>query len=352
MADSINIHVMHSMKGGCGKSACALFKVLQLAKEKTDLSQGENAKVILVDADFSGSALQHLLFYHEDTESYKYSTLLEKHKDDIGKATGLKHTLAIPDEYDQHKNLNRYLCGKYKTFEEIVLHSFSYQDLSASVEAGVTDSHLGINGYVDFVLSSSETEDKKLFAGGSREALAIGIYKYHMSCFLRQIIRHGIPAGNKLGQYSDIVIDMPPGYDEYSDLLLEELYELAQNNDSIKLNYYAVTTNDLGHIYLTINNIEAQMNIDSRYHKWNSMNVILNEMKEGDFAVSDKKMKNINNEILKLYSDLHARGNLFLQRYEKTYNEFCRSHSIKNFGCQLKFAKMQVDNKDDLIVMS
>lgn len=334
----IRIHIMHSMKGGCGKSACALFKAIQLA-EQNEIDD-RRARVLFVDADFKGSALQTLFFENTETDDYIYHKLLRRYEDYIVKGDGLSHHLAVPDNYSQERNLNVFFREKDKDFVEILNKSFSYT-IGDSGEAESANEYLRINGFLDFVLSSSGNEDKKLFKRGSRNALEIGIYKYRMSVFLKQVFEYGKVDGQDTGQYSDVVIDMPPGYDEYSDLILEELRRLAQGQE-MELHYYSVTTNDVGHIRLTSDNIKKRIEKDTVYKPWESVNVILSCMRENDFDISDGKMQNINNDIIELCKTLYMdKGKVYRCFYQNSYYKFCRSHVISEFSCPAEFGEIE-----------
>lgn len=337
----IKVHIMHSMKGGCGKSACALFKAIQIASEKEISSR--KASVLWIDADFKGSAMQKLLFGDANVEENSYQRLLENHFNHIVEGKGFIHRLAIPTGYSEDKNLNRFLKDKNLTFVEILNQSFSYDTASGSVEEGSSGEELKINGFLDFVFSSSNNEDKELFKGGGQEALAIGIYTYRMSVFLRQVLEYGKVPGEECGQYSDLVIDMPPGYDEYSDLILEELRKLADEKKNIELHYYAITTNDLGHMHLTKENVANKVKKDTYHKSWDSVNVVLSCMRENDFAIVDGKMKEVNNDVLKLcelVGKSEKKGKIYKCNYEDNYYKFCRSYRIREFSCPNAFEEI------------
>lgn len=84
--DKITIHIVNSVKGGCGKTAFSLFKAMELAKkdridyfnavtredrdEINHLERRKNAPVIWMDADFKGTATK-VLFYGENEQAFK-----------------------------------------------------------------------------------------------------------------------------------------------------------------------------------------------------------------------------------------------------------------------------------------
>lgn len=333
----IRIHIMHSMKGGCGKSASALFKALQLA-EQNEIDD-RKARVLFIDADFKGSALQTLFFENTETGDYLYRKLLKQYSDHIVKGKGLTHHLAVPDNYAEDKNLNRFFREKNMNFIEILNESFSYT-IESSEEPDSAYEELMINGFLDFIFSSSGSKDKDIFKRGSQDALEIGMYKYRMSVFFKQILEHGKIDGQDIGQYSDLVIDMPPGYDEYSDLILEELRKLAEKQ-KVELHYYSVTTNDLGHMRLTSDNIDKKLKKSTSYQSWTSVNVILSCMRESDFDINDGKVPEVNNDIIKLCKILSRdNGKVYRCSYQNKYYKFCRSHIISEFDCPTEFEEI------------
>lgn len=341
-----NIHIMHSMKGGCGKSACALFKALQLAGKNSDIKE-KRARVLFIDVDFKGSAMQKLLFEEPRTEDSTYEKLLQDYSDHIVKGDGLTHQLTFSSAYDSKKNLNNYLKGEYEVFAEVLNRSFSF-NIGNSVEEGAAYGELCNNGFIDFVFSSSEQREKEWFRGGSKEALATGVYTYRMSVFLRQALKYGTPPLQDEGQYSDIVIDMPPGYDEYSDLILRELHKLSDDKKQIKMHYYSVTTNDVGHMHLTIGNVKSALEKSTNNEPWDSVNVILNCMTEDDFLIRDKKMNEINNDVITLFKLINNKGEIFKCAYMGNYHKFCRSYGIKCFECPAKFSSIRMDENENL----
>lgn len=339
---------MHSMKGGCGKSASALFKAIQLAEQnKID---DRKARVLFIDADFKGSALQTLFFENTETDAYLYHKLLEQYSNHIVKGKGLTHHLAVPDNYAEDRNLNKFFREKKMSFIEILNESFSYT-IGSSGEADSAYEELMINGFLDFIFSSSDNRDKGFFKRGSQDALEIGIYKYRMSVFFKQILEYGKVDEQDIGQYSDLVIDMPPGYDEYSDLILEELQKLAEKK-KVELHYYSVTTNDIGHMRLTRDNIEKKLGISTSYQSWAGVNVILTCMRESDFDIHDGKVLEVNNDIINLCKLLYRdNSKVYRCSYQDNYYKFCRSHIISEFDCPTEFEEI-TEEKGELKVLN
>lgn len=361
--EEIHFHIIHSMKGGCGKSTCALIKTLRLANialgKLTSITGKEDAKVLFLDADFKGSAMQALLFRSTERESKEQSetTTLEEQEgakttsdaetvagvlkrvtDSLGKGEGLRHIIAIPDRYRTEDNLSQYLREPDVTFSSIVQKTFSYvigmrenSDLNENGTDGVTENNILINGYMDFVLAAVDSDSKNRFRNHYGK-IAPGVFLHRMKGLLEQISYHKARsvADNErtkkpLGQYEDVVIDMPPGYDEYSDMLLDILRKMATKDERIKLHYYAVTTEDIGHMRLTIDNIEKMFEYKTEYKPLDEVSAVLNnpfsESKQfGVVAVNSIK------------SVLHSeKGKLYRNYYNASYHEYSTINEKSEF---------------------
>ena len=134
---NVNVHIIHSMKGGCGKTACSLLMALKYASETKSNS---NASVLLLDADFRVSALQWLLFENPSgTKPESYHHLLDTFQGKISnsagkrKGTEMHHRFALPENFLPSKNLNQYIMGNCITMEDILFKSFSYEKLTTKL---------------------------------------------------------------------------------------------------------------------------------------------------------------------------------------------------------------------------
>ncbi|MCM1261875.1 MAG: hypothetical protein NC313_04065 [Butyrivibrio sp.] len=361
MADNkkeVNVHIIHSMKGGCGKSTCALFKAIQIAfNEGID---DKRAKVLFIDADFKGSAMKKLLFERdsaEETGNSKNERMpkigeIEKDVQDysrrakVEEGVGQYHSLAIPNDFENHITLSDYLRDSSKySIQDVICHSCSYTTIGKAEEGSPKESDedsgqrklnskLGlkqpyyINGYIDFMLSSTSAESKDWFRYKEGKIPA-GVYRWRMDTIIRNILKIGSVNDEAAGTYTDIVVDMPPGYDEYSDILLELLRKNAQKEDKLKLHYYAVTTEDIGHTTLTKNNIKKLIADNAKYKSFASINIILNAVSIEEFkALEDNQKKDYRNW-LKL--DNALKGSLYLNENSASYHKFCRTRKEEGF---------------------
>lgn len=347
--NEVNVHIIHSMKGGCGKSTCALFKALQVAQSKG--IKGRKVRVLLLDADFKGSAMTEILFHRrnlsgeaENTSDHRKQArqlheLEEKFKGSIIQGTGMKHQLAIPDNFDKYITVSDYLKDSSRlSISDIICHSCSYEPAEKDqLSTGGEDSQdksssseqvYAINGYIDFILSSADSERKDWFRH-TQGKIAAGVYSYRMDALLRRLIIRGVVNDEEIGDYSDIVIDMPPGYDEYSDILLELLRRMAEENAKLKLHYYAVTTADIGHKYLTQGCLKKVIGAHTRYKPFSSVNLILSDVSSADFPDLTDKNKEIYRSWLE--GNVNPNGKVYRNRYSTSYHAFCREEGIGEF---------------------
>lgn len=370
----VEFHIVHSTKGGCGKTTFALFKALDLAekiekkkrpgdadtkgdsgKKATDegdssesesksskeyIERIENAGVLYIDADFRGSALQWLLCSNLDNDSMeKKITSGELIRD--SKKEG-KFTFS---EAYRGATLNDFFLKTGKTVEGIIARSIFYWEQKSS-EDGILP-ELGLIGYLDFIFASPKNEDRQPFCygkfGGHKENMPMRIseYVYHMRRLISKILVCGKTSkDNESGQYRHIVIDMPPGDDAYSELLLEIIRESTQNNKNVTVNYYIVTTNDRGHLYTMCERIKAVQALTTHWKKFDTINLVLNCLAEGDFLLVDKdKAGNridlkdmIKAELQKAKIKVQDLDLIIHVPMQNDYRKFCRNKDIKLFG--------------------
>lgn len=332
----VNIHIVHSMKGGCGKSTCALFMALKAACGQ-DIKD-RSPHVLYVDADFKGSAMMKILFRVEKSEDMNVISQNERQGglisggtgDDKADSSGLQHIFAVPDNYCADKTLSNYLNGSPLTAPDIIFRSCSYSETEKKKtgEDAEPGKEIYINGFVDFILSSASAESKDWFRYMPGK-IAAGIYCVRMETLLWSILKMGKINKEQRGTYSDIVIDMPPGYDEYSDILLDILRDIAKSEDDIRLCYYGVTTEDLGHRALTEDNLNKMMSYTEKYKPFFSVNLVLSAVSSADFAEFTQSEKEVFSKWIK--REGNANGKVYEIKYSESYHRFCRVEEEKGF---------------------
>lgn len=351
--NAVDVHVIHSMKGGCGKSTCALFKALQIAQEQG--IEDKKAHVLLLDADFKGSAMTEILFHRkklsEETEGsleereqvQKFNELEKKFREKMTQGTGMRHKLAIPENFEQYITISDYLKDNSRySINDIICRSCSYESTEKDQAKGgaeeneadlVPEQTDAINGYLDFILSSANSESKDWFRH-THGKIAAGVYSYRMDVLLRNLLNRGRVIEGRPGDYWDIVIDMPPGYDEYSDILLELLRKIAAENTVVRLHYYGVTTEDIGHKILTQGSIKKAICENTRYKPFSSVNLILSDASHTDFLKFADKEKEFYRSWLEGGSS--PEGKVYANTYSESYHRFCREGTMGEFEQNIK----------------
>ncbi len=334
-AEKITFHIVHSVKGGCGKTAFSLFKSLELA-----YAAGiDKPKVLFLDADLLGSGLKELIYARDEKNFLKDNDVrIEKYCSGRPKVLGdgFNNYFIYGQKY-QENTLNSFISEPRKTFMDIRTES-----VVLSINGGVIDQKVTIdmeeealfNGYIDFVFCSTDINKKNRFKykNGNTPAIDIGKHRLRIRRLLEEICQYGINGrrsekGSVLPEYSDVVIDMPPGYDEYSSILLDQLIEFAREyDDRIQLDYYAVTTDDRSHIQTMVDDILYMIYNSQNYRLYNKIHVVFNSTLKESYEfikpkdIVDSQLKDISDEI-----------ECITYPFQEDYNIFCRDDISHRF---------------------
>lgn len=316
MKNKIKVYLVHSVKGGSGKSAFSLFKAMTLAvqNEQKELSEKkENANVLYLDADFKGTATKTVL-YGKDKKSFEslehpvLETLSIENISSVDVAG-----LAFSENY-QYKNLNDYFRENVSVFRDIVAHGGVYTEKNMGGESDKI-----LLARLDFIFSSPSAQEKNLFQyekdGSVLPLLNIGWYRMRMQQLLMQIV--------KADEYRDIVIDMPPGEDEYSRELVKAL-ETLYADGLIELYWFSMTTNDKGHLDSEREDFIQKIHTVAEHEGYTRYVMVYNEMRDDEFS-------NLEGRIALLRDDLKNESNKNIDHcywlrnsYKKGYYDFCR----------------------------
>lgn len=175
-----------------------------------------------------------------------------------------------------------------------------------------------ITGKIDFIFSPSELDMKRCFGhtalhSGKDAMLNIGLFRLRMRKLLGRILNYGELNKDYPAVYADVVLDMPPGSNEYSDALLREIWELAAG-DKAEVIYYNVTTMDRGHMYATADYIADLWKVSDEKQQ---IRCVFSEMAENEFGENfEKRAVNFsvmmdNNESFSV--DMEAYYNMYMQ---------------------------------------
>lgn len=324
---SLKIHLVHSVKGGCGKTAFSLFKAMSCAHD----SEKDSAEVLYFDADFKGTSIKTLIygsdketFLSVNTDAWNNET---RHDHSIN---GIYEKLQFKDCYNPN-TLNDFIEEYQKNYVDIVQHGAIIPVFENSEEIDV--SLKVINSYIDFLFSSSKAEDKSLYeyeAGSfTSQKLTQGCFKSRIRKLLEQIYDYD-------STYKDIVIDMPPGEEAYSKTLISTLKEWAKDvnkkgkKGKIELYYYAVTTNDRGHIWAEASNLAAMLHSPSKGSEFEEIIIVMNELRDKEFKESyiGTVLTTLRKQLSDIQASLEKKIFYCKNSYSDRYYQYCRENNI------------------------
>lgn len=340
----MQIHIVSSVKGGCGKTAFSLFKAMEIAfEERKKNLESRTASVLWLDADFKGTGSKALLYgkNKDDFENMNQGCTLEeleeKYTEEIYDTTPAKegNWIRFDGDYVPY-TINDYLRGDIKEMETMTVHGYTYMDkLQDTDDVEGKKPVAAINGFIDFIFSSPDAQDKKMFQYGSGlPTVKIGQFTYYMRRILNKICYTGSTEDKakryKEGEkkvksqfgYKHVILDMPPGDDAYSEALLDMLYKWADKmgKDKVLINYYLMTTSDRGHVEAMLSEMGDNIQRLSRYPGGKEVKraIVLGEIREDEF-----KNRYVERQIRNLYDEEQV--TILKCCYQREYYEFCRN---------------------------
>lgn len=363
--EPLQIHIVSSVKGGCGKTAFSLFKAMEIALEERKRIVEEKvidkhipkSPVLLIDADFKGTGSK-VLFYGKDkdefqginkgcslgeleAEAVKLSTSIHEEPADIYEkpAENPTNLIRFSSDYVSY-TINDYLRGDIRELERMIVHAHMYTKKEYAGSETVDESKVAqINGFLDFIFSSPNVGDKKIFQyGGSLPTVEIGQFTHYMQRILMEIYEMGsMNTKAEKGEinvradfgYKHIVLDMSPGDDAYSEALLNMIYRWNESlgKDKVKINYYLLTTSDRGHRDTVV---RAVSDVKDRLRNFSfgedvNVSVVLSEIREKEFEDSSVQQS--------IVYDLKNEAKILKFFYQPEYYYFCRN----GLGRQIEF---------------
>lgn len=355
--EKIQIHIVSSVKGGCGKTAFSLFKALDTALKLRNMNlKNRRAEVLWLDADFKGTA-SRTLFYGKDETDFKatYSSrTIEKLEEDIPilfdeSPLPTQNSLCYEKEYVPY-TINDYLCEEIQGLEKMIVHGYVYSEQkTGSGPAGTVVVRKGcINGIVDFIFSSGTMADKRVFNYGSGlPTIEIGRFTYLMRAMLQRLCEKGKTKTKAAGEkndsrsnYKHIVIDMPPGDDAYSSALLRTIREFAQEREKeIEIHLYVLTTGDRGHMDAMLGSVQDTCERLRGYKHKEKIHFVLSEVRNGEFNSIDNykvQIDRFRKAISKQLLDKSEIVDISLCKYQDEYYRFCRDIDQKEFAYSIQ----------------
>ncbi len=355
--DKIQIHIVSSVKGGCGKTAFSLFKALDVAlKLRNEDLKKRRSEVLWVDADFKGTASRTLFYGKDETEFealHGERTIEKLEEDYLGlfdeSPLPTQNSLCYGEVYVPY-TINDYLCEEIRGLEKMIVHGYVYcEQKTGGGPTGATAAVKGcINGMVDFVFSSGTMADKRVFNYGSGlPTIEIGRFTYLMSAMLQRLCEKGktktSAAGDKddgKANYKHIVIDMPPGDDAYSSALLRTIREFTQKRKSeIEIHLYVLTTSDRGHMDAMLESVRDTCERLRKYKHKEKIHIVLSEIRTGEFnpiSSYQERIDECRSEIKKLLLGENVEIDILLCRFQEEYYKFCREIDRKEFAYNIQ----------------
>lgn len=355
--DKIQIHIVSSVKGGCGKTAFSLFKALETAlKLREENLENQRSEVLWIDADFKGTASRTLFYGKDETEfaALHGDTTIEKRQKDfpgLFKASPLpaENSLCYGEEYVPY-TINDYLREEIQGLEKMIVHGYVYGEQKTGGDstgaAKVRTAH--INGIVDFIFSSGTMADKRIFNYGSGlPTIEIGRFTYLMRAMLHRICEKGKTKTRAAGEKNDreshyrhIVIDMPPGDDAYSSALLRTIREFAQERKrDIEIQLYVLTTSDRGHMDAMLESVQDTCERLRGYRHEEKIHIILSEIRNGEFqSIKNFKVQlgQCRDSIAKQFPNENTAISVSLCRFQQEYYDFCRDIDQRQFAYSIQ----------------
>lgn len=296
-----NYYLIHSIKGGCGKSAIALFNALSLSESNKNYN-----KTLIVDMDLAASAT-HKLY---DFVAYsKPENLQTEEGPEI-----INHNIN-----DDRFSLNEFLNNEVCDIDNLI-NTIEYKWNKKNED-------IFIKSKIDYIFANSVTSNPGRFrynAGNtSTNYLDIGEFRKMSSYFLNLI-------NDK--DYNHYIFDMPASSNEYSYFIFQQLYELKRKDVNNKLYLFLVTTDDKAHLETTKKYLIDIFEGKSKAPRYDKIFVIINEI----ISFDEKKEKrdkikldfeNFINE--KKLKDIFEITNLIFNEFQESYYYFTHDEELK-----------------------
>lgn len=208
----MDFYLIHSIKGGCGKTTIALRTASQLAMR-------DDRKICLLDVDFKGTGLSHLL---------------------LGDAYG--DAYAGVEEKESFIYWNQCFSDPAVEFaEQMLIDVKDEKNVGGSNEARL-----------QIAVSDPKQVERDKFIGSTSPtdglAVNIGIFRFKLLEVIKKLEDWG---------YTDVVLDLPPSFDEYTKGIFQEFFSKDSRDGAFlrklgkRVILYLVTSYDRSHFLST-----------------------------------------------------------------------------------------------------
>lgn len=236
----MDFYLIHSIKGGCGKTTIALRVASQLAMKG-------GRKICLLDVDFKGTGLIHLLL-DSGPQRYAYR--------------GIKK----PDDFAYW---NQCFSDPTVDFSERMLICVEGEEESGS-------------GGARFQIAVSDPQqlERDKFIGNASPtdglAINVAIFRFRLLEVIKKL---------KDLKYTDVVLDLPPSFDEYTKGIFQEFFSKDSRDGAFlrkkenRIILYLVTSYDKSHFYSTRDFLTDYIKRPRHRHKQaNQVKVVFNDV--------------------------------------------------------------------------
>lgn len=254
-------HVVRSVKGGSGKTTFALHTLVKLVTESKD----DNKKILYIDADVHASETRNMLLeympqaYNSDINYSSEICFFQFYSD--------QYICSNPEKAENQKcklqshTLNSFMHpykGYVSKVSQLAIPG-KLQQLKGSIidkadspetpdYMSEKPSSLKYLGKAFFIFADPSPSGRKVFGSlyqsYGKSAIGVGAYIAKMKSLFNYILED---------KYDDVVIDMPPGSDTFSEHLMDCLLGFVddkkrEESDKCKISIYYISTRDQAHL--------------------------------------------------------------------------------------------------------
>lgn len=285
------IHLVHSSKGGCGKTFTAITYAMYLSHKyaygdgATSGFDSSAKRVLLIDCDFRGAGVETQFlntFAYPTWENYERDHRLYTEAYNAGNAVNQGKLVCIKKASEF---FNRCMIRNETPFLNACISEmrmYRFMPHPVGKERDICEAHPEMDASkelrigFDVMFADSSADAKRAFLANSNRLDGSIV---NCSYFKRSFETMLVDLLEKRPEYTDIIIDMSPGTDEYVDCIMDVCLSgsLAKDNRVI---LHAVTTSDVPHMrameeYLA--NTIAQRTL--RQHEYKEIRLVINEIR-------------------------------------------------------------------------
>ena len=244
--------LVHSIKGGCGKSVTALNHAFKSAKEQQGYSLSKmKANTCLIDADFRGSSLLELF---RTPLAYSISGARGSVGIDDPCSGNIPANRLLTYRIPEYKYYNRSLIDKDPfTRHETVTYVYCKKDTTLPVAPPLgynirewqnTLASLPDVSGLDMYFCDPDHECKRFFTSNTSKVDGRTVQSSYLQGCLRSMLFE------LMRSYDNIIMDLSPGLDEYTQCLLNCCFDMKDFKEKTEheIILKVISTRDVSHI--------------------------------------------------------------------------------------------------------